>query len=133
VGRQRMLDIKVRPGSTKRPPHAGRQMWCHRKRRQQPNCLSAHSGGGGTRGRVGNTGEAYRVAYLGVRVNTVTNYRKRGQMPEPDATVGRTHIWRPGRIVSGTVGGRGPEWAGVLGPSPSGLRQALARERSSSR
>lgn len=40
------------------------------------------------------------AAYLGVQVSTVTNYRKRGQMPEPDMTVGRTHMWRPARIRS---------------------------------
>lgn len=40
------------------------------------------------------------AAYLGVKVATVTNYRKRGQMPEPDATVGRTHMWRLSRVVS---------------------------------
>jgi hypothetical protein len=39
------------------------------------------------------------AAYLGVQVATVTNYRKRGQMPPPDMTVGRTHMWRPARIV----------------------------------
>ncbi|WP_174535047.1 helix-turn-helix domain-containing protein [Micromonospora chalcea] len=39
------------------------------------------------------------AAYLGVKVATVSNYRKRGQMPEPDATVGRTHMWRPKRVV----------------------------------
>lgn len=36
--------------------------------------------------------------YLGVAVATVTNYRKRGQMPAPDATVGRTHMWRPTNV-----------------------------------
>ncbi|MBQ0902663.1 helix-turn-helix domain-containing protein [Micromonospora sp. U21] len=40
------------------------------------------------------------AAYLGIKVATVTNYRKRGQMPEPDATVGRTHMWRPSRIMT---------------------------------
>jgi hypothetical protein len=39
------------------------------------------------------------AAYLGVQVATVTNYRKRGQMPTPDMTIGRTHVWRPARIV----------------------------------
>lgn len=39
------------------------------------------------------------AAYLGVKVATVTNYRKRGQMPAPDQTVGRTHMWRPSRII----------------------------------
>ena len=40
------------------------------------------------------------AAYLGVQVTTVTNYRKRGQMPAPDATVGRTHMWWPSRMVA---------------------------------
>lgn len=39
------------------------------------------------------------AAYLDVRVATVSNYRKHGRMPEPDQTVGRTHMWRPRRIV----------------------------------
>ena len=39
------------------------------------------------------------ASFLGVHSTTVTNYRKRGQMPAPDATVGRTHMWRPDRIV----------------------------------
>lgn len=53
------------------------------------------------------------AAYLRVQVATVTNYRKREQMPPPDMTVGRTHMWRPARIIAwhGTrprpgVGGR---------------------------
>lgn len=37
--------------------------------------------------------------YLGVRVGTISSYRKRGQMPLPDKTVGRTHLWRPTRII----------------------------------
>jgi hypothetical protein len=39
------------------------------------------------------------AAYLGLRVGTVSSYRLRGQMPEPDMTVGRTHVWKPGRII----------------------------------
>jgi hypothetical protein len=39
------------------------------------------------------------AAYLGVRVGTVSSYRQRQQMPEPDMTVGRTHMWRPARII----------------------------------
>lgn len=39
------------------------------------------------------------AAYMGVRVGTVSTYRKRGQMPAPDLTVGRTHMWRPKRII----------------------------------
>src|SRR3954452_19708741 len=37
--------------------------------------------------------------YLGVRVGTVSSYRQRGQMPAPDRTLGRTHLWRPSTIV----------------------------------
>src|SRR3954463_2405367 len=33
--------------------------------------------------------------YLGVRVGTISSYRQRGQMPAPDRTLGRTHLWRP--------------------------------------
>jgi hypothetical protein len=39
------------------------------------------------------------AAYLGVRVATVSTYRKREQMPAPDLTLGRTPAWRPARIV----------------------------------
>lgn len=39
------------------------------------------------------------AAYLGVGVSTVSGYRRRGQMPAPDMTVGRTHLWRPKRII----------------------------------
>jgi 8-oxo-dGTP pyrophosphatase MutT (NUDIX family) len=39
------------------------------------------------------------AAYLGVKVGTVSAYRLRGQMPAPDLTVGRTHLWRPARIL----------------------------------
>ncbi|KAB1110790.1 helix-turn-helix domain-containing protein [Micromonospora aurantiaca] len=66
------------------------------------------------------------ASYLGVKVATVTNYRKRGQMPEPDATVGRTHMWRPSRIMSWHesrprpgVGGRPA--AGASGESTDGV------------
>src|SRR5436305_11602357 len=37
--------------------------------------------------------------FLGVRVGTVSSYRQRGQMPPPDRTLGRTHLWRPSTIV----------------------------------
>ncbi len=40
------------------------------------------------------------AAYLGLRVATVSAYRTRGQMPQPDMTVGRTHVWRPYTIIS---------------------------------
>ena len=39
------------------------------------------------------------ATYLGVRVATVSTYRARGQMPAPDLTVGRTHMWKPERIM----------------------------------
>lgn len=39
------------------------------------------------------------AAYLKVEVSTVSGYRRRRQMPEPDMTVGRTHMWRPVRVV----------------------------------
>lgn len=37
--------------------------------------------------------------YLGVRLSTVSNYRRRGQMPAPDLTVRSTHLWKPQRII----------------------------------
>lgn len=40
------------------------------------------------------------AAYLGVQVGTISSYRSRGQMPEPDQLRGRTHMWRPRRILS---------------------------------
>jgi hypothetical protein len=39
------------------------------------------------------------AAYLGVVVSTVSTYRSRGQMPAPDLTVGRTHMWHPQTII----------------------------------
>lgn len=37
--------------------------------------------------------------YLGVQVGTVSSYRQRGQMPPPDQTIGRTHMWAPSTII----------------------------------
>jgi 8-oxo-dGTP pyrophosphatase MutT (NUDIX family) len=37
--------------------------------------------------------------YLGVVLGTVSSYRRRGQMPAPDKTLGRTRLWRPATIV----------------------------------
>jgi predicted DNA-binding transcriptional regulator AlpA len=58
------------------------------------------------------------AAYLGVGVSTVSGYRRRGQMPPPDRTIGRTHVWRADRIVEWHarrprpgVGGRRPRRA----------------------
>ena len=38
------------------------------------------------------------AAYLGVTPSTVTAYRSRGQMPQPDGYVGRSPWWRPETI-----------------------------------
>ena len=38
------------------------------------------------------------ATYLGVRPSTVTAYRSRGQMPQPDGRVGRSPWWRPATI-----------------------------------
>ncbi|MET8908224.1 divalent-cation tolerance protein CutA [Micromonospora sp. NPDC004551] len=38
--------------------------------------------------------------YLGVQIGTVSSYRNRNQMPEPDQTLGRTHLWRPETIIN---------------------------------
>jgi predicted DNA-binding transcriptional regulator AlpA len=56
------------------------------------------------------------VAYLGVKVATVTNYRKRGQMPPPAQTIGRTHVWRPARIIEWHAGRPRP---GIGGRPPA--------------
>lgn len=40
------------------------------------------------------------ASYLGVGVATVSSYRARGQMPTPDMTLGRTHVWRPSTIIA---------------------------------
>ena len=40
------------------------------------------------------------AAYLRVRVATVSTYRVRGQMPPPEQTVGRTHMWRPAAVIA---------------------------------
>ena len=37
--------------------------------------------------------------YLGVSIKTVSAYRSREQMPAPDRTIGRTHVWQPKRII----------------------------------
>jgi aminoglycoside phosphotransferase (APT) family kinase protein len=40
------------------------------------------------------------AAYLGLQVATVSSYRLRGQMPEPDLILGRTHVWHPSTIMA---------------------------------
>lgn len=55
--------------------------------------------------------------YLGVQVGTVSSYRQRQQMPSPDATYGRTPLWKAQTIIewrapavrSGSPGGSTPE------------------------
>ncbi len=63
------------------------------------------------------------AAYLGLRVATVSSYRARGQMPQPDMTLGRTHVWRPSKIIDWHkgrprpgVGGRPVDGPGRTGP-----------------
>jgi len=50
------------------------------------------------------------ATYLGVRVATVSSYRRRQQMPAPDMKLGRTQAWRPATIINWRprprVGGR---------------------------
>jgi aminoglycoside phosphotransferase (APT) family kinase protein/predicted DNA-binding transcriptional regulator AlpA len=64
------------------------------------------------------------AAYLGLRVATVSSYRTRGQMPQPDMTLGRTHVWRPSKIIDWHtrrprpgVGGRRVGRDGRTGPA----------------
>ncbi len=52
-------------------------------------------------------------AYLGVAPGAVSSYRKRGQMPAPDKTIGtRTHLWKPDRITGWQ---ESRPWVGVGG------------------
>lgn len=74
------------------------------------------------------------AAHLGVQVATVVNYRKRSQMPAPDKTVGRTHMWRPSRITEWQasrprpgVGGRPAMTSGGVVLTPE-MIEALAAE-----
>ena len=39
------------------------------------------------------------AAYLNVKVGTVSSYNIRKQMPAPDRTEGRTHLWKPKTIM----------------------------------
>lgn len=43
------------------------------------------------------------AAHLGVEPGTVSSYRVRGQMPEPDARIGRAWVWLPSTIRSWRV------------------------------
>jgi predicted DNA-binding transcriptional regulator AlpA len=55
------------------------------------------------------------AAYLGVKVATISSYRAREQMPAPDMTVGRTHVWRPARIIAWHAGRPRPGVGGRRG------------------
>ncbi|MEU0961145.1 hypothetical protein ABZ328_16695 [Micromonospora aurantiaca] len=46
------------------------------------------------------------AAYLGVRVGKVATYRKRGQMPAPDLTLGRTHALGQDETAATPAGSR---------------------------
>jgi predicted DNA-binding transcriptional regulator AlpA len=59
------------------------------------------------------------AAYLGVGSSTVSAYRIRSQMPQPDMTLGRTHVWRPARIVAWNEKRPGPGRHGARTSSPS--------------
>lgn len=59
------------------------------------------------------------AGYLGVRVGTVSSYRQRGQMPAPDATFGRTHVWQPARIIEWHQGRPRPGVGGRPGAQPN--------------
>ena len=39
------------------------------------------------------------ASYLGVSLSAVSMYRRRGIMPQPDESMGRTHLWSPQRII----------------------------------
>lgn len=39
------------------------------------------------------------ATYLGVSIGTVSSYRGRQQIPEPDDRIGRTWVWAPARII----------------------------------
>ena len=65
------------------------------------------------------------AAYLGVGISTVSGYRRRGQMPLPDMTVGRTHLWRPKRIIEWHAARPRP---GVGGRPVGGDRESASRD-----
>ncbi|BEL10319.1 hypothetical protein Q0Z83_085100 [Actinoplanes sichuanensis] len=81
------------------------------------------------------------AAYLGIAVAAVSSYRRRGQMPEPDKTIGtRTHLWKPARIidwhgsrdrvgVGGRPRGSKAELAPVPAPEPDDLSRWVTHGR----
>ncbi len=46
------------------------------------------------------------AAYTGTAISTISSYRMRGQMIEPDQKVGRTWLWKPQRVMAWRPGGR---------------------------
>lgn len=66
--------------------------------------------------------------YLGVRVATVSTYRRRGQMPVPDQSLGRTHVWHPERIIAWHEGRPRPGVGGrpVQAPARSAGEETVA-------
>jgi aminoglycoside phosphotransferase (APT) family kinase protein/predicted DNA-binding transcriptional regulator AlpA len=76
------------------------------------------------------------AAYLGLRVATVSSYRTRGQMPPPDMTLGRTHVWRPSKIIDWHkrrprpgVGGRPTDRGDMTGPAGTAGQDELSPSR----
>ncbi|GLW34078.1 hypothetical protein Areg01_70150 [Actinoplanes regularis] len=73
------------------------------------------------------------AAYLGIEPGAVSTYRKRGQMPAPDQTIGsRTHLWKPGRITAwqesrtrAGVGGRPRGGGKSPATEPAGIVSAV--------
>jgi len=67
------------------------------------------------------------AAYLGVRLGTVTSYRRRGHLPDPDRQFGRTPLWRPGRIIAWHESRPRPRPGGQPAPAvrTRGLERAL--------
>lgn len=55
--------------------------------------------------------------YLGVQLGTVATYRRRGQMPAPDITVGGRPAWRPATIREWHANRPGRGWRTGRGAS----------------
>lgn len=70
------------------------------------------------------------AAYLGVAVSTVSTYRHRKQMPQPAQTVGRTHMWRPARIIEWNESRPGHGGRPAAGEGPAGHGDDVTHEPS---
>lgn len=69
---------------------------------EQAFCLGSLYKNGDTL-KIGNNGVVYMTStqvaeYLGISPKTISAYKSRGQMPEPDRTYGRTPLWRKDTI-----------------------------------